>query len=214
MEFKEHNLITRIWIFCHSEYDHVCFDHPSSETCAKHSVGVEEFSSCIVVPALRNLWLFLVFNNVLISLTLYFCLYIKDKSAELRKKERKERKSLWYKIVSTETVRFVLKRLFRKIRMSFWFSVKESDPRYDSLCLSILRATCKQTQQLTTLLGGAGQQCCIRLNKAKSLIGFKLCLTTAQQHTTTCNRVCKPTQHVTSNNVGTCWPTMPCKRLS
>ena len=38
-------------------------------------------------PALRNLWLFLVFNNVLISLTLYFCLYIKDKSAELRKKK-------------------------------------------------------------------------------------------------------------------------------
>ena len=214
MEFKEHNLITRIWIFCHSEYDHVCFDHPSSETCAKHSVGVEEFSSCIVVPALRNLWLFLVFNNVLISLTLYFCLYIKDKSAELRKKGRKERKNLWYKIVSTETVRFVLKRFFRKIRMSFWFSVKESDPRYDLLCLSILRATCKQTQQLTTILGGAGQQCCIRLNKAKSLTGFKLCLTTAQQHTTTCNRVCKPTQHVTSNNVGTCWPTMPCKGLS
>ena len=92
MEFKEHNLITRIWIFCHSEYDHVCFDHPSSETCAKHSVGVEEFSSCIVVPALRNLWLFLVFNNVLISLTLYFCLYIKDKSAELRKKREKRTK--------------------------------------------------------------------------------------------------------------------------
>ena len=137
MEFKERNLITRIWIFCHSEYDHVCLDHPSRETCAKH-VGVEAFSSCIVVACSPQ--------PLVIS--------------------------------------------------------------------SILRATCKQTQQLTTILGGASQQCCIRLNKAKSLTGFKLCLTTARQHTTTCNRVCKPTQHVTSNNVGTCWPTMPCKGLS
>ena len=30
----------------------------------------------------------------------------------------------------------------------------------------------------------------------------------AQQHPTTCNRVCKQTQHVTSNNVGSFWPTM------
>ena len=29
-----------------------------------------------------------------------------------------------------------------------------------------------------------------------------------QQHPTTCNRVCKRTQHVTSNNVGGCWSTM------
>ena len=29
-----------------------------------------------------------------------------------------------------------------------------------------------------------------------------------QQHPTTCNGVCKRTQHVTSNNVGSCWPTM------
>ena len=35
----------------------------------------------------------------------------------------------------------------------------------------------------------------------KSLTGFKLCATKSQQHSTTCNRVCKPTQHVTSNNV-------------
>ena len=27
------------------------------------------------------------------------------------------------------------------------------------------------------------------------------------QHATTCNRVYKPTQHVTSNNVGSCWQT-------
>ena len=30
----------------------------------------------------------------------------------------------------------------------------------------------------------------------------------AQQHATTCNRVCKRTQHVTSNNFGSFWPTM------
>ena len=35
----------------------------------------------------------------------------------------------------------------------------------------------------------------------KSLTGFKLCATT-------CNRVCKRTQHVTSTNVRSCWPTM------
>ena len=43
----------------------------------------------------------------------------------------------------------------------------------------------------------------------KSLTGFKLCATT-------CNRVCKRTQHVTSNIVESCWPTMLhpfCKRL-
>ena len=28
------------------------------------------------------------------------------------------------------------------------------------------------------------------------------------QHPTTCNRVCRQTQHVTSNNVGSCWPTI------
>ena len=29
-----------------------------------------------------------------------------------------------------------------------------------------------------------------------------------QQLPTTCNKVCKRTQHVTSNNIGSCWPTM------
>ena len=36
---------------------------------------------------------------------------------------------------------------------------------------------------------------------AKRLTGFKLCATT-------CNRLHKRTQHVTSNNVGSCWSTM------
>ena len=29
-----------------------------------------------------------------------------------------------------------------------------------------------------------------------------------QEQPTTCNRVCKRTQHLTSSNVGSCWPTM------
>ena len=29
-----------------------------------------------------------------------------------------------------------------------------------------------------------------------------------QQHPITCNKVCKRTQHVTSNNFGSCWPTI------
>ena len=126
-----------------------------------------------------------------------------------RKKGGKKGKSLLCRIVSesTETVRFVPKRFFRKI-MSFWFSAKESDSRYNSWCLSIqsspvdsllnafetsqqtLGATCKLTQQFTMLLHGA-----------KSLTGFSLCATTY-------NRVCKRTQHVTSNSIVSCWPTM------
>ena len=57
--------------------------------------------------------------------------------------------------------------------------------------------------------------CCVHLHMAKSLISFKLCATTpnnTQQHcnniATTCNRVCQWTQHVTFNNVESCWPTM------
>ena len=37
---------------------------------------------------------------------------------------------------------------------------------------------------------------------------FQTLRNNTQQHPTTCNRVCKRTQHVTSNNVGRCWPTM------
>ena len=37
---------------------------------------------------------------------------------------------------------------------------------------------------------------------------FQTLRNNTQQHATTCNRVCKRTQYVTSNNVGSCWPTM------
>ena len=37
---------------------------------------------------------------------------------------------------------------------------------------------------------------------------FQTLCSNSQQHATTCNRGCKRTQHVTSNKVGRCWPTM------
>ena len=40
---------------------------------------------------------------------------------------------------------------------------------------------------------------------AQSLTGFKLCA-----HATTSNKVYKRTQHVSSNNVGSCWPGKLC----
>ena len=51
--------------------------------------------------------------------------------------------------------------------------------------------SCKRTQHwLPTMLRVVGQQCCIRLHRAKSLTGFKLCPTTTrnniQQHTAGC----------------------------
>ena len=52
------------------------------------------------------------------------------------------------------------------------------------------KATCKRGQQLPTMLGVVSQQCCVRLHGAKSLTGFNFA------------------QHVTSNNVGSCWSTI------
>ena len=46
--------------------------------------------------------------------------------------------------------------------------------------------------------------CCLQV--AKSLTSFKL--NNTQKHATTFNRVCKQTQHVTSNTVSSCLPTM------
>ena len=37
---------------------------------------------------------------------------------------------------------------------------------------------------------------------------FQTLRNNTQQHPTTCNRVCKRTQHVTSNNAGSCWSTV------
>ena len=46
------------------------------------------------------------------------------------------------------------------------------------------------------------------LGVAEKFDRFQTLRNNTQQHPTTCNRVCKRTQHVTSNNVGSCWPTM------
>ena len=37
---------------------------------------------------------------------------------------------------------------------------------------------------------------------------FQVLRNNSQQHATACKRVCRWTQHVTSNNAGSCWPTM------
>ena len=52
------------------------------------------------------------------------------------------------------------------------------------------------------------ESCCVHLHMAKSLTSFKLCATTPNNIATKCNRMCQRTQHVTFNNVGSCWLTM------
>ena len=53
----------------------------------------------------------------------------------------------------------------------------------------------------------AGQKKCWEL-LAEKFNRFQTLRNNTQQHPTTCNRVCKRMQYVTSNNVGSCWPTM------
>ena len=43
---------------------------------------------------------------------------------------------------------------------------------------------------------------------AETFDRFQTLCNNTQQQPTTCNRVFKRSQHVTSNNVGSCWPTM------
>ena len=53
--------------------------------------------------------------------------------------------------------------------------------------------------------------CTFERTYIKRLTSFKLCATTSnntQEHAITCNRMCKRTQNVTSNNVRSCWSTM------
>ena len=50
------------------------------------------------------------------------------------------------------------------------------------------------------------KKCCELL--AEKFDRFQTLRNNTQQHPTTCNRVWKRTQHVTSNNVGSCLPTM------
>ena len=61
-------------------------------------------------------------------------------------------------------------------------------------------------QQLPTLLGVAGQQCCVRLHAPKSLTGFKLYATSANKYQHCSGSM--QTDATSHNIVGCCWPTM------
>ena len=70
------------------------------------------------------------------------------------------------------------------------------------MCLRTLKNSGRAVQTDPTLLrfGDHGTKKCWEL-LAQKFDRF-------QTFATTCNRVCKRTQHVTSDNVGSCWPTM------
>ena len=82
-------------------------------------------------------------------------------------------------------------------------------PSHDALqvptLLGVVASVCTplptRTQELPTLLA---QQCWELLRFDR----FQTLLNNTQQHPTTSNGVCKRTQHVRSNNVESCWPTM------
>ena len=58
-------------------------------------------------------------------------------------------------------------------------------------------------QQLPTMLGVVAS-----VARRLKFSLFQTLGSNSQQHATTCSRECKRTQHITSNNVGGCWPTM------
>ena len=73
----------------------------------------------------------------------------------------------------------------------------------------MLEELCKPIEHCCATLRRSRKKRNFRSCWLKSLTGFKLRSTTpniTQPHATTCNRVCRRTQHVTSN-VGSCWPT-------
>ena len=84
---------------------------------------------------------------------------------------------------------------------SCWPKMLRPFSRGFSLDSFMSKAPCKRTKHCWPTTLNMDGSCCIRLHEAKSLTHFKVCATT-------CNRVCKRTQHVTYNNVGSCWPTM------
>ena len=63
----------------------------------------------------------------------------------------------------------------------------------------VLHCTCKRTQQFTMLHLFAW---------GKKFDRFQTLRNNSQQHATICNRVCKRTEHATSNSTGSCWPTL------
>ena len=80
---------------CHLESDHACLEHLSLETFTKHSVGSKSvfiFRRCHP-HSVTVVFLFSIIYRSLLHSIIIFTI-IKNKSAELRKKGRKERKSL------------------------------------------------------------------------------------------------------------------------
>ena len=77
--------------------------------------------------------------------------------------------------------------------------------------LQSIKNNCIKNTLCVTLRANGRNNSQVRLHVDKSLTGFKLWATApnnTQQHATTCNRVCKRTQHVASYNVASCWPTV------
>ena len=114
----------------------------------------------------------------------------------IAKREGEKRKSLEYKIVSetTETVRFVPKRFFRKMMMSFCFGAKESD----LLSISVQsspehsRLNAFETPQLTlrAMFKWIQQFPMLRLFAwGRKFDWFQTLRDSSKQHATTCNRV-------------------------
>ena len=66
-----------------------------------------------------------------------------------------------------------------------------------------LKVFCIIGQQLPTMLGVVAS-----VARRLKFSLFQTLGSNSQQHATTCSRECKRTQHITSNNVGGCWPTM------
>ena len=78
----------------------------------------------------------------------------------------------------------------------------EGDSTFIRALLHIISYTCK-IYVVPGLLGVADQEYYVRFPGAKSLTGFKLC--------TTPNKILQHAngrKNVTSNNVGSCWPTI------
>ena len=74
--------------------------------------------------------------------------------------------------------------------------------------LNMLEELCKRDPKLLRYASAITEQ-----NKCWELLAqhfdwFQTLRNNSQHHATTYNRMCKRTQHVTSNNVGSCWPTM------
>ena len=98
-------------------------------------------------------------------------------------------------------------------------NVRTCSASWEGLCKPCVMSVCgpnnvgRAVQMDPTLLHYASatteQKKCWEL-LAEKFDRFQTLYNNMQQHPTTCNRVCKPTQHVTSNNVGSCWPTMLC----